>query len=210
MTHELRFGADAPVQLIILPALFEEANRMRRFTAQLMRALALRGIGTTLPELPGMGESPTELADVALDDWRDAVPQGALTVAIRGGALLDGAARAGWRLSPESGERVVRDLLRATALSSGVSASALDKAARERPTALAGNVLSPALYSALHIASPSGGNRRTARLADEAGVRDASLTGSRLWRAAEPGEDDALVAAAADDIAVWTKTCASL
>src|ERR1700712_5512911 len=97
----LRHGSGSAVPGLVLPALFEEANRMRRFTVSVMRALAQRGIGTILPDLPGTGESLTALTDVSLDDWRDAVRmlaseirvhQGvSLTVAIRGGAILDAA-----------------------------------------------------------------------------------------------------------------------
>jgi alpha-beta hydrolase superfamily lysophospholipase len=215
----LRHGAGSPITLLILPALFEEANRMRRFTVSVMRELATRGVGTILPDLPGTGESLTELAEVSFDDWQAAIDslsetiRGAhgkcLTVAIRGGAVLDAAAEFGWRLAPESGERVLRDLLRATALSSGTSAGEIDRLARVQPTTLAGQQLSPALYNALSLASISTGDRRTARLTDDAGLRDVSLDGTRLWRNAEPGDDPGFVQAVASDIAEWTATCAS-
>jgi alpha-beta hydrolase superfamily lysophospholipase len=212
--HYLRLGEDAPVTLLVLPALFEEANRMRRFTVSLMRALADGGIGTVLPDLPGTGESTSEIADVTFAQWSEAINSVAdtvskplKTVAFRGGALLDGAATAGWRLAPESGERLLRDMVRATALSQGVSASELDKTARIAPTRLAGNIIAPHFYSALADAAPLQGRYRTARLEDDVAERDVTLTGSKLWRAAEPGEDAALVAAAAADIADWIATC---
>jgi pimeloyl-ACP methyl ester carboxylesterase len=212
--HYLRLGEDAPVTLLVLPALFEEANRMRRFTVSLMRALADGGIGTVLPDLPGTGESTSEIADVTFAQWLEAIDAVADTVskplktlAIRGGALLDSAAAAGWRLAPESGERLLRDMVRATALSQGISASALDQMAKAEPTRLAGNIIAPDLYTALAGAAPARGHYRTARLEDDVAERDVVLTGSKLWRAAEPGEDAALIAAAAADIAVWVATC---
>ncbi|MDB5702238.1 MAG: hypothetical protein JWL66_2437 [Sphingomonadales bacterium] len=215
----LRHGMGSPLTLLVLPALFEEANRMRRFTVSLMRALATRGIATVLPDLPGTGESLTPLAGVALPDWHEAVAALAamlrgdggtcLTVAIRGGAILDASADHGWRLAPESGERVLRDLVRATALSSGTSAAELDRLARAEPTALAGQTLSPDFYGALISAQVSIANRRTARLKDDSGQHDVSLSGSRLWRNAEPGDDADFVQAAASDIADWTATCAA-
>jgi hypothetical protein len=217
----LRHGEGLPVTVLVLPALFEEANRMRRFTVSVMRALAVRGIGSVLPDLPGTGESLTPLANVSLDDWRDAVGaladaiRGAgrgetgrcLTLAIRGGAILDGPADFGWRLAPETGERVLRDLVRATALSSGVSATEIDRRARAEATALAGQVISPALYNELLTAPLQAANRHTARLTEDVGLRDSSLLGTRLWRNAEPGDDPDFVATASAAIADWTTQC---
>jgi pimeloyl-ACP methyl ester carboxylesterase len=212
--HYLRFGEDAPVTLLLLPALFEEANRMRRFTVSLMQALEDREIGTILPDLPGTGESLLEIGDVSFGDWHEAVAAVAeitskplKTIAIRGGALLDGKAANGWRLAPENGARLLRDMVRATALSQDISASELDRMARSTPTRLAGNVIAPEFYARLSEAFPVSGNYRTARLEDDVADRDVTLSGSKLWRAAEPGEDAALVRVAADDIAAWVETC---
>lgn len=211
----LRHGEGAALTLLVLPALFEEANRMRRFTVELMRRLGALGLGTILPDLPGMGESLVALADVALDDWRDAaravadtLPRPVLTVAMRGGALLDGVGDHGWRLAPESGERLLRDLVRATALASAEPASVIDRRARAAPTMLAGDLLSPALYTALLAATPPTGEFRVARPAGDAGAADVAFAGTRLWRTAEPAEDSALADSAAADIAAWAKTCA--
>lgn len=195
----LRHGAESPVTLLILPALFEEANRMRRFTVSVMRFLADHNIGTILPDLPGCGESLTELVDVTLDDWQDAVSaltdQAFGTIAIRGGALLNGAGSRRWQLAPESGERLLRDMLRATSFSAGTSVSGLDQQARSGLTRLAGNLIGSALYSALHEAVPHG----------EAHVTD--IEGPKLWRAAEPGDDPDYARAIAADIVAWTSTC---
>jgi hypothetical protein len=195
----LRHGAGSPITLLILPALFEEANRMRRFTVSVMRNLADMGIGTILPDLPGMGESETDLFDVTLHDWHEAasalMPDIFGSVAIRGGALLDGRFKNRWRLAPESGERLLRDMVRATAFSEGVSATELDQRARASLTRLAGNVISPALYTALHDAVP----------VDDADTT--SVDGPKLWRAAEPGDDPEFARRIADDVSAWTKTC---
>ena len=196
----LRHGVGSPTTLLILPALFEEANRMRRFTVSVMRNLADRGIGTILPDLPGAGESEQSFADVTMDDWRAAVSS--LTddifgsVAIRGGCLMDGTISHRWRLAPENGERLLRDMVRATAFSMGVSASEIDEQARSAPTRLAGNLVSPALYSALHDAIP----------VDSAYIT--SVEGQKLWRAAEPGDDPEFARLIADDISAWAKSCA--
>lgn len=205
----LRIGPpDASTTLVVLAALFEEANRMRRFTVAMMRALATHGIGSVLPDLPGTGDSlvVTELAQ--LDDWRDAAAACAdaagttLSVAVRGGALCDGWATRRWRLEPLAGPAILRDLARATAFSSGRSAAALvDEAVRDGAT-LAGNRLSAALAGALADAAPQG-DARIAAVGDGTTARTVTLTGTRLWRQAEPGEDAALSIACADDIAAW-------
>lgn len=195
----LRYGAGSPITLLILPALFEEANRMRRFTVLVMRNLADRKIGTVLPDLPGCGESLSDLADVALTDWQEAVLSltGTMlgSVAIRGGALLDGESVNRWRLAPETGERLLRDMVRATAFSDDVASSDLDQQARSRPTRLAGNLINPALYTALQSAVPSGA------------AHVSEVDGPKLWRAAEPGDDPDYARKVADDIAMWTQSC---
>ena len=197
--HVLRHGAGTPVTLLVLPALFEEANRMRRFTVSVMRHLAAQNIGTILPDLPGTGESNIPLCDVKLSDWHEAISTLSAkvtgSVAIRGGALLDSTMKNRWRLAPESGERLLRDMTRATALSAGVPASEIDRQARTMPTRLAGNVINPALYFVLHGAMPVDGAHIT------------TVEGPKLWRAAEPGDDPIFAQLIADDIVVWTKTC---
>lgn len=205
----LRHGAGSAVTLLVLPALFEEANRMRRLTVSVMRGLAEQGIGSVLPDLPGTGESLIGLAEITFDDWRDAAAAVAkhvrnregrcLTVAIRGGAMLDEVGDHGWRLSPDDGIRLVRDLVRATSLTSGMKPSELDAQALIAPVSLAGNALSPALYKSMKDCAIPAGDRRIMPLPED---------GPRLWRAAEPGEDPALAAAAVDDIARWVATCA--
>ncbi len=204
----LRHGAGARITLLVLPALFEEANRMRRFTVSMMRELAARGIGSVLPDLPGTGESLTTIADTSLGDWCDAAAavadriradgQRCYSIAIRGGALLDGVADRGWRLAPETGDRLLRDMVRATALTSGVKAGDIDARARVEAVSLAGNTISPELYTGLSVAMLPHSDRRVAPLADD---------WPRLWRAAEPGDDPAMVTAAADDIVSWVATC---
>lgn len=195
----LRHGAGLPITLLIIPALFEEANRMRRFTVSVMRNLASVGIGTILPDLPGTGDSLANVVDVTLSGWHDAVSlftaKSFGSVAIRGGALLDGAAKHRWRLAPESGEKLLRDMVRATAFSAGKSANELDQQVRAAPTRLVGHLMSPALYNALHDAVPVEGAYTT------------SVDGPKLWRAAEPSDDPEYARLIAQDIAAWTKTC---
>ncbi len=197
----LRHGAGSPVTLLILPALFEEANRMRRVTVSVMRNLASRDIGTILPDLPGTGESETALCDTVFHDWNDAVvalSKGVWgSVSFRGGALFDSNIKKRWQFAPETGERLLRDLARATAFSGDISVADLERQARTRPTRLAGNLLSPVTYLALY----------DAKVVGDAHI--SNVPGPKLWRAAEPTDDAAFAFRLADDIATWVKTCAA-
>lgn len=196
----LRHGDGSPVTLLVLPALFEEANRMRRFTVSVMRYLAVKDIGTILPDLPGTGESDTALCDVMFSDWQDAVCVHARNVwgsiSFRGGALLDGACKRRWQLAPDTGERLLRDLMRATAIAGDVSVAELERHASTQPTRLAGHLFSPEMYLALQAATVFGG------------AQVSNVAGPKLWRAAEPSHDAAFANRVADDIVAWVKTCA--
>lgn len=205
----LRLGPDdAALTVVVLPALFEEANRMRRFTVEMMRALANHGIASVLPDLPGTGDSLVETADVRIDDWHDAAAACAeaagatISVAVRGGALCDGWAARRWRLDPIAGAAILRDMARATAFSSGQSARELVENATRSGAMLAGNHLSAPLACALSAAGLEG-EARVVVVGEGATPRDATLTGTKLWRLAEPGEDATLSALCAADIAAW-------
>ena len=165
-----------------------------------MRALDGLGIGSHLAELPGGGESLTDIADVRLEDWHAAIRGYApgLTASFRGGALLDTAARIGaWRFAPEIGERILRDLKRAALASADT-------------TLLAGHNLSADFLRELEAATPGAHARlRTVRLDSDPAHAEARVPGSPLWRRAEPGEDPALAAALAVDLAQWARACAA-
>ena len=197
----LQLGPVGGPTILLIGPLFEEANRMRRLLVETMRGLASHGVASVLPNLPGMSDSPVATVDTRFVDWCDAVaavvatlPPPVMTVAVRGGALLDAAGHARWRLAPTSGASVLRDMVRATALSAGRKTAELAATARAVPTRLAGNVLHPLLYAALSEAEIVG----DAQLAALAGTP---------WRRAEPGDDDAFVAAMVADIVDWSKTC---
>ncbi len=197
----LRHGAGLPITLLVLPALFEESNRMRRFTVSVMRYLATKDIGTILPDLPGTGESETAICDIEFADWQDAVRAHSGNVwgsiSFRGGALLDGAGNRRWQLAPDTGERLLRDMMRATAISGDGSVVEIERQASKQPTRLAGHLFSPEMYRAL----------RSAKVVSGAHVCE--VVGPKLWRAAEPAEDAAFALRVADDIVNWGNTCAA-
>ncbi len=200
----LRFGPDAgPLVVAVLP-LFEEANRTRAFLVAMLRALAERGIGSILPDLPGTGESVVETRDLRLPELRQAfaalvgtldAPVYALT--IRSGALVDcDASLAGrWRLAPQAGDDLLRDLNRIRAASTKPDAEGY-----------AGNCLSEALLADLRDAVPYDPSR-TVRLESNPRPADARYPGAPLWRRSEPGTDATLSDTLAADIAGWIATC---
>lgn len=220
--HQLRIdpaGPGAPrATILIVPPLFEEANRTRRTLVLSMRALAAQGFAALLPDLPGQNESPVPLEQVDLACWRGALADVAASIdgpvviaSIRGGALIDHRAKvaAWWRLAPAGGATLLRTLMRARVAADreaglGSSLESLQEDGKTAPLLLAGNRLSPAMVAQL------GGTEvqpvaplRTVALG---GGSDA-IPGTPLWLRAEPGEDTAMAAAVANDIAAWSKTC---
>jgi hypothetical protein len=208
--------ASGPV-VLVAPALFEEANRLRAFTVAVMRRLAERGIASILPDLPGTGESLLATEDARLDDWRSAyaaaVPaRPAYGVAIRGGALVT--QQAGlvgrYHLSPPAGADIVRDLIRTRLAAVREGGARFDPADLDRPGPpidLAGNAVARDLLAALKSADPPQADR-IVRLEGDPRPADRVFAGRPLWRAAEPGTDAALAKAIADDIADWIPRCA--
>lgn len=185
--------------------MFEEANRTRAAMCGVLRLLAARGIGGALPDLPGTNESLIDTADATLADWRAAFAAAAaglpapvvgpvFGMAWRGGALVDtGAALAGrWHLSPLAGAAQRRELDRLRHVGGGDD--------------YAGNRLSARLLAELDDAAPAA-PARVARLASDPLPCDRRLPGPPLWRASEPGTDEALQRAIADDIAAWIASC---
>lgn len=218
----IRMGPDqGPVALIILP-LFEESNRLRRTVVEAMRALAAGGHASALPDLPGQNDSLIPTHAVTLDDWRAAVAahveqtaRPVVTVALRGGCLIDAAANAAghWRLAPVSGASLVRSMVRARVASEReagrtVTAESLrEQAARAGQLDLTGNTLSAAMVAQLDAAETDTATAAPLRSVT-LGAGDGRITGAPLWLRAEPGFDATLAHSIADDVAQWMTTCA--
>lgn len=202
--------------VLIIPPLFEEANRTRRTLVLAMRALAARGFAAAMPDLPGQNESLVALESVDLDMWQNALAEVAKTIdgpvlvaSVRGGALIDHRVKAAawWRLAPVGGASLLRTLLRARVSAdreAGVTSSleSLTDTAKREPLLLAGNRLSPAMIAQLGSAEaqPVEPLRNVALGAD-------GIAGTPLWLRAEPGEDAAMAETIADDIADWGAAC---
>jgi hypothetical protein len=191
---------NAATRVLIVPALFDEANRARRMLAEAMRALAAYGVFAALIDLPGCNESLAPLERQGLEDWRSAAAAAATHVrathalSLRGGALVAPGDLPGWRVEPIAGAQVLRPMLRAASLAAreaghAVSAEALLTRARERGAELAGYRVGPQLVRGLETAHPPPSAQRAVAL-DELG-------GSALWLRSEPGEDPELSSALA-------------
>jgi hypothetical protein len=218
----LRFGpADTPVVVIALPP-FEEANRLRALAVTVARMLAEQGLGAALPDLPGTGESLTDVAATRLIDWREAfAAAGAaagkvrLIASLRAGALFDGdeGAIGHWRLTPQDGARLLREMVR-TRLAGlredgrDATTAMLTEAAKRDGIELSGHWLTPALFGDLEEAAPPPVHPlRTVRLGGDVQPADHQIEAAPLWRRAEPDNDLHLAQVLADDIAEWVKTC---
>ena len=216
--HILRIAPAATPRatILIVPPLFEEANRTRRTLVLAMRALAADGFSALLPDLPGQNESLVPLAHVDLDRWQEALAQilsgidgPTIVASFRGGALIDHKAKANawWRLAPVGGASLLRTLMRARVSAdreAGIASSLedLQDKAKSAPLLLAGNLLSPAM-----IAQLGSGEPKPVEPLRSIGLGTDGIAGTPLWLRAEPGEDGAMAAAIAADISAWSKTC---
>lgn len=194
-------------RVLVLPALFDEANKLRHFTVETMRRLDAAGFDSILPDLPGCNESLAPLETQSLQGWRDAAEAAARhfdathVLTIRGGALCAPAELPAWRYAPATGASILRAMLRARVLASkeaGLEETREDLLARGKESGLelAGYRLGAAMIRELDKAEPAGG-------AALANIAQADLGGAGLWLRAEPDHDpaqaDALAALIAAD-----------
>jgi len=189
------FDRDRAVRVLVLPAWFDEANKLRRFTLEVMRRLDGAGIDSLLPDLPGCNESLAPLAHQTLEGWREAAAAAAEALrathvlAIRAGALLAPPALPGWHYAAQSGPKLLRGMLRARVIASregGIAETSegLGDEGRERGLVLGGWALGPAMIRALESAEPVPGPAQSA-------ITQSALGGPGLWLRAEPDHDAA-------------------
>ena len=180
--------------MLIVPPLFEEMNRTRRFLVDTMRALDIHGIDSFLPDLPGTNESGQAFSGQSLHTWRSAMVAAARhfgashVLALRGGVLVFPNTLPGWVVEPVSGASLLRRMLRAGVIAAREAGDHRDSAdlletGRTEGLRLAGFDFSPALIAGLDGARPLDEGQRK--------VRQSELGGAALWLRAEPGEDPA-------------------
>ncbi|WP_374527855.1 hypothetical protein [Novosphingobium sp.] len=200
--YALGFDAGRECRLLVIPALFDEANRLRRLTVEVMRRLDGAGIDSFLPDLPGTNESKRDLSGIEAEDWAMAAEAAARhfeathVLAIRGGALLVPKGLRSWHYAPTKGASILRTMLRARVLSAreagreetvdGLLAEGL-----EQGLELAGYRLSAEMIRQLQALAPVAAPGTSLIEQDMVG-------GSGLWLRAEPDESpdqaDALAA----------------
>lgn len=204
--HAVLFDRDRERRLLVIPALFDEANKTRRQMIEVMRRLDGAAIDSMLPDLPGWNESLQPLEKQTLESWRGAAAAAAShfrathLLTVRAGAILAPKNIPGWRYAPTGGANAMRALLRARLVSAreagrDESTERLQETGRSEGIELAGYRLGAALFSELE----------QARLADSGILRDIEqvhVGGAGLWLRAEPGEDAAQADALAAIIAV--------
>lgn len=201
--YALAFDRGREHRLLIVPALFDESNRMRRFTVEVMRRLDGAGIDCFLPDLPGCNESVRPLDGQSLTSWRHGLTAAAghfratHALGVRGGGLLMPANLAGWRYAPVKGGNLLRQLLRARVI------AAREAGLSETTEAL----LAQGLTAGLELAGYGIGRDMIAELQTAAPMPSPNITdipqetigGAGLWLRAEPDENheqaDALAAA---------------
>ncbi|WP_336986340.1 hypothetical protein [Altererythrobacter aquiaggeris] len=211
MSSELAvaFETGAKQRVLVMPALFDEANKTRHQIIEIMRRLSGSGIDCALPDLPGMNESCQSLEQQTLLTWRDAAAAAAEyfhathVLAVRAGVILAPRSLPGWSYAAAGGKQTIRSLLRARLIASreagqDETAELLDASARRDGIELAGYRLGAAMYSALSDTDkPVSANLRDVPQADLG-------AGGGLWLRAEPdydaGQADALAAIIAMDL----------
>ena len=197
-------------RLLIVPALFDEANSMRRFTVEVMRRLDNAGVDSFLPDLPGCNESLQLLELQTPETWRDAVAAAANhfrashVLGIRGGALLLPANLPGWRYAPVNGASILRQLLRARIISSREAGTTetqegLLTQASEQGLELVGYRLGAEFICAFQSLTPT-------IAASISEIGQDMLDGGGLWLRAEPGEDRGQADALAAILAIGIKS----
>jgi hypothetical protein len=206
--YALAFDKGRAHRVLVLPAWFDESNKLRHFTVEVMRRLDGSGIDSFLPDLPGCNESLAPLSDQTLASWRMAAAAAARhfsashVLAIRAGALVAPETLPGWRYAPLTGSSQLRALLRARVLSAREAGREEDRETllvegRERGLELGGYRLGAAMIADL----------AESELPPAAGQRDIAqgdIGGPGLWLRAEPdhdpGQADALAAIVAMDL----------
>jgi hypothetical protein len=200
--YALTSGRDRAARLLVVPALFDEANKLRRLTVEVMRRLDGAGIDSVLPDFPGCNESLLPLEIQTCDDWRDAMGAAARhfgathVLGIRGGCLFTPRDLPAWHYAPVKGASVLRQMVRARILASREAGreekreELMDHASRDG-IELAGHRLGAEFVGEFEKLEP----RDSGRVSE---IGQDMIGGAGLWLRAEPGDSaeqaDALAA----------------
>ena len=180
-----------PQRLLIVPALFDESNKLRRLTVEVMRRLDAHGVDCFLPDLPGCNESLQPLNRQTPAAWLDAVTAVARhfgathALGIRGGCLFTPASLPCWHYAPVKAASILRQMMRARILASREAGREefredLAATAHRQGIELAGYPLGADFYRDFETMLPD----PSATL-----IAQEDVGGSSLWLRAEPDED---------------------
>ncbi len=202
--YALGFGPNDGPKILMLPAWFDESNKLRHFTIEVMRALADHGLASVLPDLPGCNESREPLEAQSMASWTVAAREAAETLdcshvlAIRAGANI-APDLPGWAYAPLAGKTALRGLLRARVISS-------KEAGREEKRE---DLIELGMAEGLELAGHRLGSKMISQLVyaelpvetQLAEIKQTELGGAGLWLRMEPDHDEAQSAALAARIA---------
>ena len=189
----LAFDRGRTARVLVCPAWFDEANKLRRFTVEVMRRMDAAGIDTLLPDLPGCNESLAPLQIQTLAGWRSGMVAAAQALgathvlAIRAGALVAPAGLPGWHYAAQSGPKLLRGMIRARTIAAreaGISETSEGLMAQGRETGitLGGWHLGAEMVRAIESAEPS-------LAPGQSDIAQSQICGPGLWLRTEPGED---------------------
>ncbi len=187
--YALAFDRSRTRRLLIVPALFDEANRLRRLIVETMGMLDDAGIDSFLPDLPGCNESLQAFTAQSLHGWRIAMQHAARHFAashvltVRGGVLVMPQSLPGIVYEPAKGPNILRLLLRARTIAAREAGRTEDIATlleqgRTEGLELAGYRFGASLIAGLEDALPQIESQRI--------ITQGQLGGSGLWLRAEP------------------------
>ncbi|TIX50747.1 hypothetical protein E5222_06515 [Alteraurantiacibacter aquimixticola] len=195
--------------MLILPAWFDEANKLRHLTVATIRALEAAGITSVLPDLPGCNESPSPLEEQDLDSWRKAARLAAeqhgcthvLTIRASAHIAPD---LPGFAYAPIAPDTALRALTRARVIAS-------QEGGRKENAA---NLIESGRQDGLELTGYNLGSNMIAQMSDSAAVlpealrviRQAEIGGAALWLRSEPDHDQAQAEALARLIAAEMAT----
>lgn len=186
------FDRGRAVRVLVMPALFEEANKLRRFTVETMRRLDELGVDSFLPDLPGQNESVAPLESQTLESWRmaarnaSALKKATHVLTFRAGVLIAPEGLPGWSYAPQSGAKLLRPMIRARIIAAREAgrienAEALKEIGRESGLELAGWPIGPEMFRELEGSGDTGDVTLQ-------NISQSELGGAGLWLRAEPGE----------------------
>ena len=194
-TEELlvAFDRSRAVRVLVCPAWFDEANKLRRFTVEVMRRLDAAGIDSLLPDLPGCNESLVPLEAQTLARWRASMAAvadllGATHVlAIRAGALVAPHSLPGWHYAAQSGPKLLRGMIRARTIAAreagnAESSETLAATGRKAGLVLGGWSIGATMFRELEAAQP-------VLTTTQSEIAQTAIGGAGLWLRAEPDHD---------------------